>query len=219
MDDFTNIYKIDNNGTIYYCMVSQNNITIYDINANEIDLKKLEVEGINTEPELIEPGDVPKNIREKHTGITDEERIEKERLVKSLGKRLGITESKNLDMNIKKYEDFINEEIQEGPEITNQKFVTSPRPNIAPAPQGRIDLGVTEQDLIGGINKMEYDEILLFIKDLMRKFNEGVITDEEKILSEVLYSIVKNPYNRNLDYDMFYHRRLGFVKANKDKKI
>jgi hypothetical protein len=38
---------------------------------------------------------------------------------------------------IKKFDNYIKEEITEGPEITNQKFVTSERPNVMPAPQGQ----------------------------------------------------------------------------------
>ena len=34
-----------------------------------------------------------------------------------------------------KFDNYIKEEITEGPEITNQKFVTSKKPDIMPAPQ------------------------------------------------------------------------------------
>lgn len=37
--------------------------------------------------------------------------------------------------HVKLFEDIVD--ITEGPEKTNQKFVTSPRPNVEPAPQGR----------------------------------------------------------------------------------
>lgn len=36
---------------------------------------------------------------------------------------------------IKKFDNYIKEGITEGPEISNQKFVTSERPNVHPAPQ------------------------------------------------------------------------------------
>lgn len=40
--------------------------------------------------------------------------------------------------DIQKFENFLNEELEERPEIDNMKNVTSPRPNIMPTPQPPI---------------------------------------------------------------------------------
>lgn len=81
------------------------------------------------------------------------------------------------------------------------------------------DMDVTERDLVGGISTEEYDKIISFVQDLQRKENIKEITDEEKVLSEVLLQLINHPFDRSLDFEIGYHRRLGFVKGNKDKKI
>jgi len=81
------------------------------------------------------------------------------------------------------------------------------------------ELGITKKDLEGGITNDEYDEIINFIMELKGASDTGVITDEEKVLSEILLQIVNHPFDRNLDYETSYHRRLGFIRNNKDKKI
>jgi hypothetical protein len=78
--------------------------------------------------------------------------------------------------------------------------------------------GITELDLTGGITQDEYDYILMKINELKLFSDAGNISDEEKALSEVLYMIMLKP-DKGLDYDTHYHRRLGFIKANKNNKI
>lgn len=84
--------------------------------------------------------------------------------------------------------------------------------------------GISEQDILGGLTQDEYGEIIDFVKDLQTKadneenpFKKEDISDEERTLSEVLLNIAQHPFDRNLDYDMFYNRRLGFIKSNKNK--
>lgn len=85
---------------------------------------------------------------------------------------------------------------------------------------------MNERDLKGGITNEEYDQIIKFVKDLDRKsdienpWNRGeTLSDEEKVISEILLMITKNYKNETFDFNTYYHRRLGFIKANKNKNI
>ena len=65
--------------------------------------------------------------------------------------------------DIKKFDNYIKEEITEGPEITNQKFVTSERPNVIPAPQSTKGLNrETSETNVSDIMKksLEYYEYI-----------------------------------------------------------
>ena len=50
-----------------------------------------------------------------------------------------------------------NEGITEGPEKGNQKFVTSPRPNIAPSPQRVVNKTYSEDDVVSLLMEMSMD--------------------------------------------------------------
>lgn len=85
------------------------------------------------------------------------------------------------------------------------------------------ELDLTEKDLVGGLELDEYKEIIDYVKNLERKadkenpFNRGEeLTDDEKIISEILYNITTKP-ERGYDYNTYYHRRKGFVSLNKNK--
>lgn len=80
------------------------------------------------------------------------------------------------------------------------------------------DLDLTEQDLRGGLDPQEITFVQQEFQSLVRKREAGTQTVEETVLMEVVYSILKNP-DRNLDWDMSYHRRVGFIKANKETEI
>lgn len=67
--------------------------------------------------------------------------------------------------NIKNYNE-LNEEIIEGPEKSNQRFITSPRPNVEPAPQGRVNkepipvvMTYTEEEVIAMLQGLAADLI------------------------------------------------------------
>ena len=75
---------------------------------------------------------------------------------------------------------------------------------------------VTENDRVGGISLEEYNQMIDFINDLREKSKDDTITREEKILSEVLYMIITKEKD-NLDYNTYYHRRLGYIKPNELK--
>lgn len=68
------------------------------------------------------------------------------------------------------------------------------------------------EDNEGGITNKEYTEILDFITKLKDKSKNGVITDEDKILSEILNIITKE--RDRLDFKSYYLRRLSAIKNN-----
>jgi len=58
--------------------------------------------------------------------------------------------------DIKKFENFqVNEELVEGPEKGNQKFVTSPRPNVVPSPQSSNRSETQKNELVELIWKIK----------------------------------------------------------------
>lgn len=81
------------------------------------------------------------------------------------------------------------------------------------------ELGLSESDLKGGITEEEYNYVISFISELKNKNEDNIITDKEKVLSEILLQIVEHPFDRNLDFETTFHRRLGFIKNNKNKII
>lgn len=83
------------------------------------------------------------------------------------------------------------------------------------------NLGIKKHDLVGGITIKEYREIIDFIENLKKKAIANTITDEEKVLSEIFLQLIniKNLNEDNLNYNIYFHRRLSFIKNNKDKKI
>lgn len=79
------------------------------------------------------------------------------------------------------------------------------------------ELDTTEDDKVGGISYQEYSDIRSFISSLIEKSIDHTLTDEEKILSEVLLMITSNK-NRSLDYERYYKKRLDFIKTGKLNK-
>ena len=71
----------------------------------------------------------------------------------------------------------------------------------------------TNQDLVGGISMAEYDEIIKFVEKLKDKSTTNNITDEDKVLSEILYSLIKE--KDKLDFKSYYLRRLSTIQSNK----
>lgn len=69
-------------------------------------------------------------------------------------------------------------------------------------------------DLEGGISYQDYDEIIKFIEHLKEKSKNGVISAEDKILSEVLHMVIKE--KDKLDFNSYYRNRLIHIK-NKHK--
>ena len=76
------------------------------------------------------------------------------------------------------------------------------------------EINVTENDRIGGISEQEYNQVIDFVGNLREKTKDDTITDEERVLSEVLHMIVTKSKN-DLDYNTYYHRRLGYIQSNK----
>ena len=70
---------------------------------------------------------------------------------------------------------------------------------------------------VGGITHEEYNQIKRFISDLDEKSIDHTITDEEKILSEVLYMILTKKKD-DLNYEDYYNKRLITIKENKQPK-
>jgi hypothetical protein len=60
----------------------------------------------------------------------------------------------------------------------------------------------------------EFSEVLRKISDLYGRRDN--LTDEEKILTEVLFNLLTKP-ERGYNYDTYYHRRKGFIENNKNK--
>lgn len=73
----------------------------------------------------------------------------------------------------------------------------------------------SNSDLVGGISPSEYDEILAFVTSLKEKSKNKVISDEDRIISEILHSITKE--KDKLDFKSYYLRRLSTIKNNEYK--
>jgi hypothetical protein len=68
-------------------------------------------------------------------------------------------------------------------------------------------------NLVGGISMSEYDEIIQFVEKMKEKEKNETISDEDRILSEILLSITKE--KDKLDFKSYYLRRLSTIKGNK----
>ena len=71
---------------------------------------------------------------------------------------------------------------------------------------------LSKYDTNGGISDDEFSDILRNISELYSRRSD--LTDNEKILTEILYNILTKP-ERGYNYDTYYHRRMGFIKNNK----
>lgn len=71
-------------------------------------------------------------------------------------------------------------------------------------------------DLNGGISLEEYDDILKFIQKLKERTKNGIISDEDKIISEILYMVIEE--RNKLDFNSYYHNRLINIKNKYNKK-
>jgi len=80
------------------------------------------------------------------------------------------------------------------------------------------DIGLRERDLRGGISSDEMLEIQKYFWYLTEKYETEALTDKEKVIMEIIYNIIKNP-ERGYDYEVHFHRRLGFIQNNKNKII
>jgi hypothetical protein len=68
------------------------------------------------------------------------------------------------------------------------------------------------KDFLGGISMSDYDEVIGFVTKLKEKSKKESISDEDKILSEILYRITKE--KDKLDFKTYYLRRLSEIKNN-----
>lgn len=92
-------------------------------------------------------------------------------------------------MKIKKYDNFnqkLNEEIKEDEEF----------------------------DEIGGISGIEYDRLINKLTTIYNKFTSHTATDKEKIVLEIINTILTTD-NENYNFETYFHRRLGYIKNKK----
>ena len=75
------------------------------------------------------------------------------------------------------------------------------------------DINESTNNILGGISISEYDEILEFVKKLMEKEKSRTITDEERIISEILLSLIKE--KDKLDFKSYFMRRMDTIKNSK----
>ena len=75
------------------------------------------------------------------------------------------------------------------------------------------DISESHSDDEGGITNKEYDEIVDFVGKLKERTKNEIITDEDKILSEIFYSLTKE--KDKLDFKSFFMRRLDTIRGNR----
>jgi len=114
---------------------------------------------------------------------------------------------------MKKFNEFITEELEEGPEKGNQKFVTTPRPNVVPAPQGRAPRNrykiYTSQDGI-----IEFDDVNLepygdeadtffFNMEWKEQFNSFNSAIEVKFDKNEMFVFIETDHGDFAEYKVF----------------
>ena len=77
------------------------------------------------------------------------------------------------------------------------------------------NLDLSENDLNGGLTNDEFSDVLRKVSELYSNRNE--LSDDEKVLTEILFNMLTKP-ERGYNYDTYYHRRIGFIENNKNKK-
>jgi len=115
---------------------------------------------------------------------------------------------------MKRFKEFINEELEEGPERGNRKVVTTPKPNIMPAPQSRPEKqtykiytsrdGIIEFD-DNDLEPYGYDEIDLFFfnmewKDKFDSFNSAI---EVKFDKNEMFVFIETDHGDFAEYKVF----------------
>ena len=233
--EFINYYKFSMDNKFYYGVANPDGTNlIYDAYGEFIEEGTIsdEIKQIENTITKIEYKDLPKEIvdaleAEQPTDEEVEDRLNDFRGEIEKDKMLQPKERTYADMSQKELNDLINQAIDSGDFVTAQEISQFMGESKVFKFNEKLEQELADH---GGITQEEYKEIIDFVHHLSIKADtdenpfknklveeQGELTDEEKTLSEILWNIIKHP-ERGYDYDTHYHRRLGYIKGNKNKK-